>query len=113
MTVASLLASLPGSVRVGPFDMCLSLADFPPDGDGVTFGQFNGSTQSIELSNALRNGVIAADTLIHEITHAIWWSAGLSDKDKEERTVAILSTGWAQVYRDNEWMHDWLKEALK
>jgi hypothetical protein len=113
MTVASLLASLPGSVRVGPFDMALSLADFPSEGNEVIFGQFSGSTQSIELSNALRTGVIAADTLIHEITHAIWWCAGLSDKDKEERTVAILSTGWAQVYRDNPWIHGWLKEALQ
>jgi hypothetical protein len=113
MTVASLLASLPGSVRIGPFDMALSLSDFPPDGDGVTFGQFSGSNQSIDLSSALRNGRIAADTLLHEITHALWWCAALSDKDKEERTVAVLATGWAQVFRDNPWLHDWLREALQ
>ena len=42
-----------------------------------------------------------ADTLIHEIFHAIWATRGLPDQITEEECVTRLASGWATVMRDN------------
>lgn len=53
------------------------------------------------------------DTLLHEITHAIWWAYGLEDDDKEERIVRTMGAAWAQIWRDNPHLLGWLNEAAK
>lgn len=42
-----------------------------------------------------------ADTLIHEIMHAIWYQRGLQDSDTEERIVAAMASGFAEVLARN------------
>lgn len=42
-----------------------------------------------------------ADTLIHEVLHAIWASAALPSRVAEERAVTHLARGLAAVARDN------------
>jgi hypothetical protein len=113
MTPAKLVQSLPDSIRVGPYDMRLMPLDGSTAEAAGVFGFFKRRDQviAIDVDHVSCTGL--ADTLIHEITHAIWWVQGLEDKDEEERTVGTLSTGWTQVYRDNPWILDWLKKALK
>jgi Zn-dependent peptidase ImmA (M78 family) len=45
--------------------------------------------------------VVIADTLLHEVLHAVWHEYGLQDDDREERIVHTLASGLIQVMRDN------------
>lgn len=42
-----------------------------------------------------------ADTFLHEVLHAIYANAGLTDEDDEEKIVTMLASGLCQVIRDN------------
>ena len=37
----------------------------------------------------------------------------LGEDDKEERIVGAFATAWAQVFRDNPWLLEWLQRALR
>lgn len=54
-----------------------------------------------------------ADTLIHEILHAIWATRGLPDKVCEEECVTRLASGLATVIRDNAALWHSIGLALK
>jgi hypothetical protein len=113
MTPAKLVSSLPDTIRVGPYDMRLLPMDGSHADAAGVFGYFKRRDQVIAIDVSHVSSAALADTLLHEITHAIWWVYGLEDKDEEERTVATLSTGWTQVYRDNPALLDWIRKALK
>lgn len=53
-----------------------------------------------------------ADTLIHEILHAIWASRSMPSRVSEEQAVTKLASGLATVLRDNPFLSLWLGEAL-
>jgi hypothetical protein len=50
--------------------------------------------------------------LLHEAGHAIYATYALTEDDTEERIVAAFATGWAQVFRDNPWLLEWLRRSL-
>jgi hypothetical protein len=54
-----------------------------------------------------------ADTLIHEIFHAIWATRALPDPITEEECVHRLASGWATVMRDNPELCMVLEQALR
>lgn len=56
-----------------------------------------------------------ADTLIHEVLHAVWYQMTLTDIDDavEERIVRALGTGLAGLFADNPKMLDYLKAVQK
>lgn len=112
MTPAKLVASLPEKIRVGPFDMRLIPMETYTANAMEVFGYFKRDEQVIafEATPSTCEGI--ADTLLHEILHAIWWAYGIEDRDEEERTVATMATAWTQVYRDNPWLLKWLAKAL-
>lgn len=112
MTPAKLVASLPDTIRVGPFDMLILKMDEHRAAAEMKWGFFSSIEQVIAIQGPMPTRQKAADTFIHEVNHAIWWAYGLEDEDKEERTVGTLATGWVQVYRDNAWLLGWLKKAL-
>lgn len=53
-----------------------------------------------------------ADTLIHEILHAIWASRSLPARVSEETAVTRLASALATVLRDNPDLPMWLEQAL-
>ena len=56
-----------------------------------------------------RTGYDAADTLLHEILHAIFHMADIdAEKDGEERIVSRLAPMMVQVWRDNSELRKWL-----
>lgn len=113
MTPEKLLKALPSWVRVGPFQVEIRIDVIP--GDAYTyFGEYSFDTQVIRLNPlAISSSRRLADTLIHEIGHAIFDIYGLAEADGEERTVRTLSTAWIQVYGDNPWLLGWLSRALR
>ena len=53
-----------------------------------------------------------ADTLIHEIFHALWYSYQAKPKLPEEEAVAILASGLIGVLKANPNLLDYLQSAL-
>jgi hypothetical protein len=60
-----------------------------------------------------QSGPVQANTLLHEIGHAIWEEAGLTHGDGEERIVAITANLMTQVIRDNPDVFDWIAEKAR
>lgn len=103
--MAAHMSKLPKSIKVGPFDFAIvrisqDVADrLREDGD------IDGYTIHIGKG---QKGARLADTVLHEINHAIYRVWGLSDTDDEERTVTAMSTGLICVMRDNPGFAKWL-----
>lgn len=108
---AALNARLPHTIRVGPYDVAL----VPMDGVATYaqrgVGLFTPRMLRISYAREAPSKLDALDTLLHEINHAIFFAYHMREEDKEERTVGMFATGWTQVYRDNPWLLDWIREA--
>jgi hypothetical protein len=113
MSPTKLVKSLPKSVRVGPYDIALEPMTPARQHTEDATGYFAYAETKIAFEAHPVSGPYAADTLIHEISHAIYYVYGIKSEDDEERTVSTLSTGLVQVFRDNPWLLGWLKKALK
>ena len=79
---------LPASIKVGPYDYTIKHEKIHPS-DGC-IGDFDSETSLIRITTGIKDKR-AVETLVHEIFHAIYYSFTLSGKDKEERTVSIMS----------------------
>lgn len=104
---------LPHSIRVGPFDYVIEKMTSNQSGAMRRWGEFSSLEAKIRVSTNFPTAVKAADTLLHEVGHAIWFAWGIEKGDDEERVVGNAATGWVTVYRDNPWLLDWLKECLR
>ena len=76
-------------------------------------GQFLASDGMIALSSTEDN-ISHANTLIHEILHAIvyQWGIELDDKD-EEKICNTLANGLTTVLVDNPWLLPYIQKNLK
>ncbi len=54
----------------------------------------------------------AADTLLHEALHGIFFVYGVRDEDGEERTVGMLARALTALHRHNPWLGPWLARCL-
>ncbi len=96
---------LPDVVRIGPFDISITVKDRLNDEDDV--GTYAHGI-AIELRTNQHNATFALDTLLHEINHGIYRTFGLDDKSSEETIVATMATGWTMIYRDNPALIAWI-----
>lgn len=108
----NLYDDLPPSVRVGAYDIALIVEGPEWYAQTDCFGEFKSWLMTITLTADQPTRVHALDTLLHEITHAIWYVQGIKPRDSEERKVTALSTAWVQVYRDNPWLLDTIRKAI-
>ncbi len=111
-TTKDLMDALPERIRVGAFD--IEIRPWPSrEANAIhRFGQFSGNEALIRIHDDMPSAAHHFDTVIHEITHAIWWAANVQDEDREERTVSALSSGWVQVWRDNPRLVRWQAVVL-
>jgi hypothetical protein len=107
-----LIAKLPASIRVGPLDLRLEKWSQHAARGVSAWGEMSACEFVIRIQDNIPLPAKAVDTLLHEIGHAICWIYKIADDDKEERIVSIMATAWTQVYRDNLWLLEWIKEAL-
>lgn len=56
--------------------------------------------------------MVVADTLVHEVLHAVWFYMGLDDKHDEEAVVNRLATGLSTVMYDNPDLVDFIKYCI-
>ena len=98
------------SIRVGPFDLAIKQLD-GEDRDKC-LGMFSETKQQILMRDNYPSEQQEAETLLHELLHAIWAVFGCKPKDSEERIVSQMSIGMATVISDNPDLIEWLKEKL-
>lgn len=53
-----------------------------------------------------------ANTLLHELLHAVYDLAALEAGDDEERVTATFANGLTELLRRNPGLLDWLREQL-
>jgi hypothetical protein len=78
-------------------------------------GRLDGYTDTRELFilvDTTQSKVYVADTLFHEILHAVWFVWDIHDRDAEERTIRSASTGMMAVWRDNPGVFRWIDRQL-
>jgi hypothetical protein len=102
---------LPDSLRIGPFDVRIEKHEKLCDED--TWGTYNGASLLMQFQSGQPSNPFAADTVLHEINHAIYRIFALRDSDDEERIVTVMATGMIQVLRDNPALLIWLKDTLE
>jgi len=91
--------TLPGGVKVGPIDYKILKSDGMRDGT-----TFDGLQIYEEAKILLRNcldGDIERVTLIHEILHAIFDNASLSNTGKNHHLIGLLATALYSLIQDN------------
>jgi hypothetical protein len=111
MTVAALNAKLPGSMRIGPYDVALEPMSGVKTYATGNVGQFSARELRISYRAEASSSLDALDTLLHEVNHAVFFAYHMREDDKEERIVSMFATAWTQVYRDNPWLIEWIREA--
>lgn len=103
--------ALPAYVRVGHEDIKIERATREELIDAE--GEFDSRKQRIRLGDWLPPQQ-AAETMLHELDHAIWPHGGvLLIGDIEENHVGRLSPARAQLMRDNEALFDWIRHNLR
>ena len=99
------------SIRVGPFDIKIKLMS--KEDAAKHLGTFQADVMTICLNPKFENEQIEAETLLHEICHAIYYVFGIqAKKDDQERLVSLMSTGMATVFSANPRLLTYLKEKL-
>ena len=101
---------LPTAIRVGPYDFRITRVPKEALQTGC-FADCNTPTQVIRIDEIV-TGVLLVDCVLHELTHALWWTSGLDHEALEERAICSLSTGWVQVWRDNPRLLEWIGFVL-
>lgn len=111
--MSEVFSGLPPSLRIGPYDIKVTVKDIPLDDDGnTTFGLYSTVKLSIELHQDVPHPLHAADTFLHEILHGLYGHAGLGAMSSEEQVCTALATGLVQVFRDNPEALKWLTKAV-
>jgi len=76
-------------------------------------GQFLASDRIIALSSTEDN-ISHANTLIHEVLHAIIYQWGIDLDDKEEEKICnTIANGLTTVLVDNPWLLPYIQKNLK
>ncbi len=107
------LMKLPVSVvKVGGFDFAIEYMNLHEAAASRRYGECSTIEQLLRFQQEMPSRFKAVDTVLHEIFHAIYWTFGIEDEDKEERIVSALGSAMMQVHRDNPWLAVWINETL-
>lgn len=104
---------LPRRVKVGHLTYRVSEMDRKTAERSDIYGDMVASEASIRVKAGMAPGA-TAETLMHEIFHAIYdeWAIK-SAEDNEERLVDAFSKGMVTVMRDNPDVVRWFMSALR
>jgi hypothetical protein len=104
---AKYVNSLPDTIRVGPYNFRVCKVE-KIDEDKY-FGMFHGAVEEISIVLSQPSKTRAADTLMHELLHAIWYVSG--PNGEEEEMVSCLATALVGVFKDNPELLTWFRRA--
>ena len=84
-----------------------------------SYGEYDHRKNSISIQTGL-SPLDEANTLLHEILHAVAYINSLTQSDqpldtenKEEIVINSITNGLAQVFRDNKWLLQYFKDKFK
>tara|TARA_R110002020_G_C16013372_1_gene751295 strand:+ start:33 stop:365 length:333 start_codon:yes stop_codon:yes gene_type:complete len=84
-----------------------------------SYGEYDHRKNTITIQNGL-GPLDEANTLLHEILHAVAYINSLTQSDqpldtenKEEVVINSMTNGLAQVFRDNKWLLQYFKDKFK
>ena len=107
---------LPNSIKIGYINYQF---DFWPDSFASTEkaqGEFFEEAGKIGLKESAIPSIQGVNTLLHEILHGIVYQYGMVQTmekfDKEEKIVNTLTNGIMNVFVDNPWLMDYIKEQI-
>lgn len=107
---------VPKTLKIGALDYKFQVVKELKEADGTTsWGEIEYETYTISAERVQPSAASAADTLLHEILHAIWRETSLNetiDAEVEEKIVRTLTTGLVGVLRDNPAVVRWLAKRL-
>jgi hypothetical protein len=103
---------MPQRLRVGPFDYTVQSWPSREASAAERFGECDRFNNVIRVRDDISEQR-SAETMIHEILHAVWDTQGLGDNDAEERIVTCLALGLSQVIRDNPDFVAWMQQNLE
>jgi len=114
------MAEKPIGIKVGWKDLKIEYVDPTFKKNNADFwGQFVARKGLIEIQREAQ-GDDLANTLLHEVLHAIVYSSSLNseggalEEDKhEEQVVNSVTNHLMAVFKDNPWFLDWLKEQIQ
>lgn len=75
------------------------------------YGECDHTMHEIRLT-LMHGWTKAANTLLHEILHAVWAMQALHDKDEEERYVTSFANGLCSVWSDNPDVIRWIDGGI-
>lgn len=104
---------LPESIRVAGHDIAVTVKSEQWRTSTDHHGEFCHIDMEILIAPTFAKPGRAAEIVIHEVMHAIWWAFNVSDRDDEERTITNLAGGLQQVWRDNPALIEWINEAMR
>lgn len=100
--------ALPDSILIGPYTIRIEKVEKIGNED-LYYGEFVAHEQRIAIILKHPSKLRAADTLLHEILHAIWNFGHATGE--EEQTVGAMATGLMQVFKDNPALLSWIGRA--
>ena len=103
--------NLPKSIRGGYRDFTIVEWNSREAVSASRYGECD-KMQAIIRVDTQWGQVKAANTLLHEVMHAVYDISKLQDDDKEERIVAAISSQLTQVWRDNPEFVAFMSECL-
>ena len=93
--------------------------DIWPDSFATTeeaVGEFFNNDRKIGLRGNYVETLHGANTLLHEVMHGIVYQYGMCETmekfNKEEKIVNTMANGIMQVFVDNPWFIDYIKEQI-
>jgi hypothetical protein len=102
---------IPTKVKIGYRDYRIE-SWHPHEASGARrYGETNNISQVIRIDFSNQPCQVA-ETLLHEIFHAVCAVWGLGEKDDEERIVSMFGSGLTTVWRDNPDVMAWIDEQL-
>ena len=103
---------LPASVKVGPWVYRIEAWHTHYANSRGRYGECEHQTRTIRV-DASYGPIQTAQTLMHELMHAVCGAWHVHDADDEERTVTALSTGLTSVLVDNPGLLGWFAAATR
>ena len=110
---------LPDKIRIGYQDVVIERekASFSKPTD--SYGEYDHRKNSITIQSELSN-LDEANTLINEVLHSISYINSLTvsgqpldTENREEVVINQITNGLIQVFRDNPWLTNYLKDKVK
>ncbi len=117
MADVSIFQNFPPTLRIGAYDWRVEILPDLKDEEGTDLaGTCEERGFIIQINSAIDINpfpLAAVETVIHEITHAVFFASHLAKGDTEERVCLSVGAIWTQILRDNPKLVAWFGWALK